>query len=69
MEQRLIGVKVAFLTLGCKVNSYETEAMRELFKKAGAEETEFDQKADVYIVNTCSVTNLPAEQVPSCCHM
>ncbi len=52
------GKRVAFLTLGCKVNSYETEGMRELFFKAGACETEFSQEADVYIVNTCSVTNM-----------
>ena len=58
MNPVMKGKTVAFLTLGCKVNSYETEGMRELFKKAGAEETEFDQKADVYIVNTCSVTNM-----------
>lgn len=52
------GKRVAFLTLGCKVNSYETEGMRELFLKAGAVETDFDKEADVYVVNTCSVTNI-----------
>ena len=52
------GKKVAFLTLGCKVNSYETEGMRELFFKAGAVETEFCDVADIYVVNTCSVTNM-----------
>lgn len=52
------GKRVAFLTLGCKVNSYETEGMRELFLKAGAVETEFEEEADIYIVNTCSVTNI-----------
>lgn len=52
------GKRVAFLTLGCKVNSYETEGMRELFLKAGATETGFDEEADVYVVNTCSVTNM-----------
>lgn len=58
-EKRVIeGKKVAFLTLGCKVNSYETEGMRELFLKAGAEETAFEKEADVYVVNTCSVTNM-----------
>ena len=46
------GKRVAFLTLGCKVNSYETEGMRELFLKAGALETEFEKEADIYIVNT-----------------
>ena len=52
------GKRVAFLTLGCKVNSYETEGMRELFLKAGAVETGFDREADIYVVNTCSVTNM-----------
>ncbi len=52
------GKKVAFLTLGCKVNSYETEGMRELYIKAGAVETEFSEVADIYVVNTCSVTNM-----------
>ena len=52
------GKRIAFLTLGCKVNSYETEGMRELFLKAGAIEVDFDEEADVYIVNTCSVTNI-----------
>ncbi len=52
------GKRVAFLTLGCKVNSYETEGMRELFLKAGALETEFNEEADIYVVNTCSVTNM-----------
>lgn len=52
------GKRVAFLTLGCKVNSYETEGMRELFLKAGAVETEFGEEADIYVVNTCSVTNM-----------
>lgn len=59
MQKRTItGKRVAFLTLGCKVNSYETEGMRELFLKAGAVEVGFDEDADVYIVNTCSVTNI-----------
>lgn len=52
------GKKIAFLTLGCKVNSYETEGMRALFLKAGAVEVSFEEEADVYIVNTCSVTNM-----------
>ena len=55
---RIEGKKVAFLTLGCKVNSYETEGMRELFLKAGAVETGFEKEADIYVVNTCSVTNM-----------
>lgn len=55
---KIEGKRVAFLTLGCKVNSYETEGMRELFLKAGAVETEFGEEADIYVVNTCSVTNM-----------
>lgn len=49
-------MKVAFATLGCKVNQSETQAMSELFVKAGYEVVDFEQKADVYIINTCSVT-------------
>lgn len=58
MEQRLIGIRVAFLTLGCKVNSYETEAMIGLFTEQGAEICAFEEKADVYVVNTCTVTGI-----------
>ncbi len=50
--------KVAFLTLGCKVNSYETEAMQALLLAAGATLVEFHEVADIYVVNTCSVTNM-----------
>jgi len=50
--------KVAFLTLGCKVNSYETEAMQALITAAGALVVEFHENADIYVVNTCSVTNM-----------
>ena len=50
--------KVAFLTLGCKVNSYETEAMQALLTSAGATLVEFNEEADIYVVNTCSVTNM-----------
>lgn len=49
--------KVAFETLGCKVNQYETEAMIELFKKSGYEIVDFDKFADVYVINTCTVTS------------
>lgn len=49
---------VAFLTLGCKVNSYETEAMKKLFLEAGYEIRNFSEKAAVYIINTCTVTNM-----------
>ncbi|MFS8540544.1 MAG: tRNA (N(6)-L-threonylcarbamoyladenosine(37)-C(2))-methylthiotransferase MtaB, partial [Tissierellales bacterium] len=50
--------KVAFYTLGCKVNQYETEAMEEMFRKRGYEIVSFEDKADIYIINTCTVTNL-----------
>ncbi|MEH7348778.1 tRNA (N(6)-L-threonylcarbamoyladenosine(37)-C(2))-methylthiotransferase MtaB [Gottfriedia acidiceleris] len=49
--------QVAFHTLGCKVNHYETEAIWQLFKAAGYERTEYETKADVYVINTCTVTN------------
>lgn len=48
---------VAFHTLGCKVNHYETEAIWQLFKEAGYDRTEYEQMADVYVINTCTVTN------------
>ncbi|AGN37165.1 tRNA (N(6)-L-threonylcarbamoyladenosine(37)-C(2))-methylthiotransferase MtaB [Bacillus paralicheniformis] len=48
---------VAFHTLGCKVNHYETEAIWQLFKEAGYERKEFESSADVYVINTCTVTN------------
>ena len=50
--------KAAFYTLGCKVNQYETEAMAELFADSGYEIKEFTEVADVYVINTCSVTNM-----------
>lgn len=48
---------VAFHTLGCKVNYYETEAVWQLFKKAGYKRVPFEEEADVYVINTCTVTN------------
>ena len=51
-------MKVAFYTLGCKVNQYETNAMAQKFVANGYEIVEFDEYADVYIVNTCTVTNI-----------
>jgi threonylcarbamoyladenosine tRNA methylthiotransferase MtaB len=48
---------VAFHTLGCKVNHYETEAIWQLFKQEGYERVDFESISDVYIVNTCTVTN------------
>jgi len=50
--------KVAFYTLGCKVNQYETEAMRELFVNRGDDVVDSDQPADVYVINTCTVTGM-----------
>ena len=48
---------VAFHTLGCKVNHYETEAIWQLFKEANYERVEFETNADVFVINTCTVTN------------
>lgn len=48
---------VALHTLGCKVNHYETDAIWQLFKKAGYHKVDFSDKADVYVINTCTVTN------------
>ncbi|UQD52803.1 tRNA (N(6)-L-threonylcarbamoyladenosine(37)-C(2))-methylthiotransferase MtaB [Bacillus methanolicus] len=48
---------VAFHTLGCKVNHYETEAIWQLFKQQGYERVDFEAIADVYVINTCTVTN------------
>lgn len=53
---------VAFHTLGCKVNQYESEAMMDLFKKAGYEIVDFAERADVYVVNSCTVTNEAARK-------
>ena len=49
--------KVSLHTLGCKVNHYETEAIWQLFKEQGYDRVEFDHQADVYVINTCTVTN------------
>ncbi len=51
-------MKVAFYTLGCKVNQYETNGMIQAFKTKGYDIVNFDEKADIYIVNTCTVTNI-----------
>ena len=48
---------VAFHTLGCKVNAYETEAIWQMFKKEDYKRVEFEEEADVYVINTCTVTN------------
>ncbi len=54
----LKGKTAAALSLGCKVNQYETDGMTELLKNSGVEMVDFNEKADIYIVNTCSVTNI-----------
>ena len=51
-------MKVAFLTLGCKVNSYETEKIKMQFEEAGHTVVAFEEEADAYIINTCTVTNI-----------
>ena len=50
--------KVAFCTLGCKVNQYETNAMEGSFINSGYEIVNFEEKADIYVINTCTVTNM-----------
>ena len=50
--------KVALHNLGCKVNAYETEAMQELLERSGYEIVPFGESADIYIINTCTVTNM-----------
>ncbi|MBP3665393.1 MAG: tRNA (N(6)-L-threonylcarbamoyladenosine(37)-C(2))-methylthiotransferase MtaB [Tyzzerella sp.] len=50
--------KVALHNLGCKVNAYETEAMQEMLEEAGYEIVPFQEGADIYIINTCTVTNM-----------
>ena len=50
--------KVALHNLGCKVNAYETDAMQELLKEAGYEIVPFQPGADIYLINTCTVTNI-----------
>ena len=54
--------RVAFYTLGCKVNQYETEAMAEAFERAGYTPVDFEEAADVYVINTCTVTSLSSRK-------
>ena len=49
---------VAFHNLGCKVNSYEIDVMQQMLQEKGYEIVPFEQAADIYIVNTCTVTNM-----------
>ena len=59
MEKRYeMNKTAAFLTLGCKVNSYETEAIRGMFEDSGYKVVDFKEIADIYVVNTCTVTNI-----------
>lgn len=58
MYVNLTDKKVAFYTLGCKVNQYESDGMMDMLREAGACIVSFEEKADVYIINTCSVTNM-----------
>ena len=58
MYVNILNKKVAVCTLGCKVNQYESDSMMDILKKNGCEIVPFSQFADVYIVNTCSVTNM-----------
>lgn len=50
--------KVAFHTLGCKVNQYETESIKNQLIKRGYEEVPFEDKSDIYIINSCTVTSI-----------
>ena len=50
--------KAALHNLGCKVNAYETEAMRQILENAGYEIVPCEEKADVYVINTCTVTGI-----------
>ena len=51
-------MKIGFYTLGCKVNQYETNAMIQKFTEKNHIIVDFEEKADVYIINTCTVTNM-----------
>ena len=51
-------MKVAFYTLGCKVNQYETDIMIKEFMDKGYEVVKFTEKANIYVINSCSVTNM-----------
>ena len=53
-----VNKKAALYTLGCKVNQYETEALAQLFREQGYDIVDFSEKADVYVINTCTVTHL-----------
>ena len=50
-------LKVGYYTLGCKVNQYDTDSMRSLMEANGFETKDFSEECDIYIINTCTVTN------------
>ena len=54
--------RAAFMTLGCKVNAYETQAVAGMFRRRGYRIVGFDEEADVYVINTCSVTSTGARK-------
>ncbi|RCW45398.1 threonylcarbamoyladenosine tRNA methylthiotransferase MtaB [Halanaerobium sp. MA284_MarDTE_T2] len=58
----IMNKKAAFYTLGCRVNQYETEAMIDLFTDSGFEIVDYSKSADVYIINSCTVTNEAARK-------
>ena len=58
--------KIAFYTLGCKVNQADTASMENLFLRSGHQLVSFDGEADVYIINTCVVTNTGRETNCKC---
>ena len=60
--------KIAFKTLGCRVNLYETDALASHFKAAGYDIAESDGEADAYIVNTCTVTNTSDQKCRQAIH-
>ena len=55
-------MKVKFITLGCKTNYYESQAMSELFRKSGYEIAEKNEPSDIYVINTCTVTGTGAQK-------
>ena len=61
-----MGNKVALHNLGCKVNAYEIEAMQQLLEEAGYEIVPFEPGADIYVINTCTVTILQIENQDRC---
>lgn len=65
LEERM-KKKVALHNLGCKVNSYELEAMQQLLEQAGYEIVPFEPGADVYVINTCTVTNIADRKSVRC---